>query len=75
MASEVRARPPVLLVHGDQDEVIPPEALLFSVQGLASLGVPAQFHMSRGIGHGIDADGLGLGGAFLAKALSDPATC
>ena len=48
MKAEVTAKPPVLLVHGDKDEVIPPEALLFSGQGLASLDIPVEFHMSRG---------------------------
>ena len=62
------ARPPVLLVHGDQDQVVPPEALLFSAQGLGALRVPVEFHMSRGIGHGIDGEGLTLGVDFLVKA-------
>ena len=70
MKAEITARPPVLLVHGDRDEVIPPEALLFSSQGLASLEIPVEFHLSRGIGHAIDPDGLRLGGDFLRRALS-----
>jgi phospholipase/carboxylesterase len=68
MLPEITARPPVLLVHGDRDEVIPPQALDYSVSGLASLDVPVEHHLSRGIGHGIDADGLRLGGDFLARA-------
>lgn len=69
LAPDIVTKPPVLLVHGDQDEVIPPEALLFSGQGLSSLGVPVEFHMSRGVGHAIDPDGLRLGGDFLRRAL------
>jgi phospholipase/carboxylesterase len=69
MAGEITARPPVLLVHGDQDQVIPPEALFFSAQGLNALDVPVEFHVSRGIGHGIDGEGLALGADFLARAL------
>jgi phospholipase/carboxylesterase len=68
MAADVTAHPPVLLVHGDQDQVIPPEALFFSAQGLNALDVPVEFHVSRGIGHGIDAEGLALGLDFLARA-------
>jgi phospholipase/carboxylesterase len=68
MAAEIVARPPTLLVHGDQDPVIPPDALLFSAQGLNALEVPVEFHMSRGVGHGIDGEGLSLGGDFLARA-------
>ncbi len=60
-------KPPVLLVHGDQDEVIPVEALTLSREALASLGVPCQWHVSNGIGHGIDGEGLRQGGAFIAE--------
>src|SRR5882724_12255618 len=54
MASEITARPPVLLIHGDQDDLIPVQALLQGAQDLASLGVPVEWHVSAGIGHGID---------------------
>ena len=66
---EIRSRPPVLLVHGDQDEVIPPDALLHAAQGLAALEVPVEWHLSPGIGHGIDQEGLRQGGEFLARRL------
>jgi phospholipase/carboxylesterase len=66
MAS-VRSRPPVLLVHGDRDDLIPPEALFQASQGLAALGVPVEWHLSAGVGHGIDAEGLRHGGEFLAR--------
>lgn len=65
---EISVKPPVLLVHGDQDEVIPAQALLMSAQGLGGLGVAVEWHLSQGIGHGIDGDGLKLGGTFLQKA-------
>ena len=70
MKDEITARPPVLLVHGDRDEVVPPQALDYSVHGLGTLGVPTEFHLSHGIGHGIDGDGLRLGGDFLARILA-----
>ena len=74
MKAEVTARPPVFLAHGDQDQVIPPEALMVSAQGLAALDVPVEFHLSQGLGHGIDGDGLGLGAEFLVRHLvRDPA--
>lgn len=68
VAEEIKVKPPVLLVHGDQDEVIPAQALLMSAQGLGGLGVAVEWHLSQGIGHGIDGAGLQLGGAFLQKA-------
>jgi phospholipase/carboxylesterase len=68
LAAEIKSRPPVLLVHGDRDELIPPEALFQATQGLAALGVPAEWHLSAGLGHGIDPEGLRHGGEFLARS-------
>jgi phospholipase/carboxylesterase len=67
VAGEIRSRPPVLLVHGDQDDLIPAQALFQSAQALAALDVPVEWHLSQGIGHGIDQDGLRHGGGFLAR--------
>jgi phospholipase/carboxylesterase len=67
LAAEIRARPPVLLVHGDVDDLIPPQALFQAAQGLAGLGIAVEWHMSRDIGHGIDGEGLRHGGEFLAR--------
>ncbi len=67
VAPEITSRPPVLLVHGDRDEVIPVQALLQGTQDLAELEVPAEWHISSGVGHGIDQEGLRHGGEFLAR--------
>lgn len=66
-AAEITSRPPVLLVHGDEDQLIPVQALMHAAQGLAALEVPAEWHISPGIGHGIDQEGLRHGAEFLAK--------
>jgi phospholipase/carboxylesterase len=66
-AAEIKSRPPVLLVHGDQDDLIPAQALFQATSGLASLGVPVEWHLSQGVGHGIDQEGLRHGGEFLAR--------
>ena len=58
---------PVLLIHGDRDELIPPQALFQASQGLSALEVPVEWHISPGIGHGIDGEGLRHGGEFLAR--------
>ena len=60
--------PPVLLVHGSSDEVIPVEAMFESSEALGKANIPAQWHMCPGLGHGIDGAGLVHGGLFLAKA-------
>jgi phospholipase/carboxylesterase len=67
VAGEVRARPPVLLIHGENDDLIPAEALFHAAETLAALGIPTEWHLSPGIGHGIDPEGLRHGGAFLAR--------
>jgi phospholipase/carboxylesterase len=68
-AAEIKARPPVLLVHGDQDPLIPVQALFHAAQGLGALEVPVEWHISPGVAHGIDQEGLRHGGEFLAKRL------
>ena len=70
--------PPVLLTHGSNDDVIPLDALFMSAEGLADAGIPCQWHLSMGIGHGIDNGalshaGLFLAGAFGLKSASGPA--
>jgi phospholipase/carboxylesterase len=69
-AAEIRSRPPVLLIHGDADQLIPVQASLHAAQGLAALDVPTEWHISSGIGHGIDQEGLRQGGEFLAKCFA-----
>jgi phospholipase/carboxylesterase len=64
------AAPPILLVHGDQDPLIPFEAMFMAAEALAGASIPTQWHLSLGIGHGIDAAGLRHGGLFLAKAFA-----
>ena len=67
VAGEITSRPPVLLIHGTQDDLIPVQALFQSTQALAALEVPVEWHLSEGVGHGIDQEGLRHGGEFLAR--------
>jgi len=60
-------RPPILLVHGDQDPMIPVDALFAAMNDLGVAEIPSQWHLSSGVGHGIDAGGLRHGGLFLAQ--------
>ena len=69
-AAEIVSRPPVLLVHGDQDPLIPVDALFHAAQSLAALDVPTEWHISPGVGHGIDQEGLRQGGEFLSRFLN-----
>jgi phospholipase/carboxylesterase len=67
VASAIKSRPPVLLVHGDRDELIPVQAIFHATQALAALEIPAEWHISPGVGHGIDGEGLRHGGEFLRR--------
>jgi phospholipase/carboxylesterase len=60
--------PPILLVHGDSDPMIPAEALFMAAAALGRAGAAVQWHLSRGVGHSIDETGLLMGGAFLVQA-------
>jgi len=64
---EIASRPPVLLIHGDSDELIPVQALFHASSSLQALDVPVEWHISQGVGHGIDQEGLRHGGEFLAR--------
>ena len=65
--------PPILLTHGDQDPVLPLEAMFIAANELATAEIPAQWHLSFGVGHGIDGDALRHAGLFLGKAFGPPA--
>jgi phospholipase/carboxylesterase len=66
---EAIQKPPMLLIHGDRDQVIPVEALPSAANALGAAGVPVEWHVRPGLPHGIDPEGLALGGAFLARVL------
>ena len=63
---EARPRPPVLLTHGDADTVIPVNAMFAAAIALGAAGVPVQWHLAPGMGHGIDPTGSTWPGLFLA---------
>jgi phospholipase/carboxylesterase len=62
-------KPPVLLVHGDKDDLIPVAAIFSAAQGLAAAEIPVEWHVSPGVPHGIGVDGLELGLSFLSRVL------
>jgi phospholipase/carboxylesterase len=70
LASELRSRPPILLVHGTEDPLVPYSSLAAAETTLKAAGVPVETVTSVGIGHSIDDQGLRQGGQFLKKVLS-----
>ncbi|MEL7137714.1 MAG: dienelactone hydrolase family protein, partial [Pseudomonadota bacterium] len=69
LAAEAKAKPPVLLVHGDRDDVLPVACLEEARAGLAAAGLEVSAHVSPGTPHGIAPDGLGLARGFLTRYL------
>jgi phospholipase/carboxylesterase len=59
-------KPPICLVHGDQDQVVPPESSTFAAGVLRANGFEVSYHISPGVGHGISPDGLGFASHFIA---------
>jgi phospholipase/carboxylesterase len=70
LTSAITSRSPVLLVHGDRDDVIPVSALPAAMHILQEAKIPCQGHIAKGLGHGIDHEGLLKGGQFLAEILA-----
>ncbi|MGH6964648.1 MAG: alpha/beta hydrolase [Phenylobacterium sp.] len=69
LAAEVVTKPPVLLVHGSADPTLPVAATHQAKAALEALGFEVASHISQGLGHSIDNDGLQLGGQFLVQRL------
>lgn len=65
LAAEAKSRPPVLLVHGDADPVVPVDALYQAVAALQAAGFPVQWLVRPGLGHSIDEVGAEAGARFL----------
>jgi len=57
---EAISRMPILLIHGDSDEVVPPQSMPEAADALTKVGYEVYTHISKGTGHGIAQDGLQL---------------
>ncbi|WP_428925452.1 alpha/beta hydrolase [Marinibacterium sp. SX1] len=70
LAEETVSRPPVLLVHGDADDVVPPQSLPEAAEALQEAGWKDVYaHVMKGTGHGIAPDGLSVALAFMRDKL------
>jgi len=71
LAAEAKAKPPVMLIHGDSDEIVPAQASQAAKAALASAGFDVDLHIRPGLPHSIDEQGLILGVNFLRKVLGN----
>jgi phospholipase/carboxylesterase len=65
------APPPVLLVHGDQDDVVPHAASVRAAQALRAAGVAVELLTVPRLGHQLDDTGLSAGALFLQRAFAE----
>lgn len=70
LADEITARPPVLLVHGDADMVVPYESLATAEMALKDVTVPVEAVTRPGLGHGLDDDGIKRAIALLSRVFA-----
>ena len=66
---EITARPPVTLIHGDRDWVVPIMAMELTAEALREADVPVETVVVQGLGHIIDAEGMDAGAEALQQAL------
>ncbi len=67
LAGEIRSKPRVLLIHGEDDEVVNPASLKTAEQALIAVGVPVLTELRPGLGHGIDGPGAQMALGFLGQ--------
>ena len=72
LGRDIRSKPPVLLVHGEADDVVPFQSLANAKATLEAAGVPVQAMARPGLGHAIDDAGIALAGDFLRDVLKAP---
>ena len=70
LAREAQVKPPVLLVHGDQDAVVPFGDMAKAGEALVAAGFSTFGHVMQGSGHGIAPDGLGVALQFITERLA-----
>jgi phospholipase/carboxylesterase len=70
LGSEALVKPPVLVMHGDQDQVVPFGDMEKAGEALVAAGFPTYGHVMQGAGHGIAPDGLGVALQFIKSRLS-----
>lgn len=73
LADSLGGKPPVLLIHGDQDEVVQPHFLPAAEAALKAADVPVQALLRQGLGHGVDEAGIKAGLAHLMHSLPEAA--
>jgi len=70
LSAEIVSRPPAMLIHGEEDQVLPSACLGMACKALEEAGVSVEGILRPYLGHGIDGQGIKAGGEFLRRMLS-----
>ena len=67
IADEIRCHPPMVMINGDRDELVPAEVQPIAVETLSAAGIEIEGHIRPGLGHSIDEEGIQIAQNFLQK--------
>ena len=70
LSDEMKSKPPVYLIHGDQDPMVPYSDTINAAKILKDLDVDVQSHISPNTPHSIAQDGLEIAIKFLSSNFS-----
>lgn len=70
LEKEMISKPPICLIHGDMDNVVPYGAMIHAVDALMQNNIPHEAHGRPNLGHGIDGQGITIARNFLKRHLS-----
>jgi len=71
LGREVVSKPPILLIHGAADSVVPASAFHEAKAELHRLGFAVEDHLTPGLDHSVDETGLRLGERFVKRVLDE----
>ncbi|MGR3513760.1 MAG: alpha/beta hydrolase [Paracoccaceae bacterium] len=69
LGEEMQSTPPVLLIHGNADDVVPFAEMQTAGEALQGAGFTVFAHVMEGTAHGIAPDGLSVALAFIREHL------
>jgi phospholipase/carboxylesterase len=67
--ADITARPPITLIHGDNDGIVPVQAMHAAAAALKQAGLSVTTHVVRGLGHSINLQGVMAGVGAIKRAL------
>lgn len=69
LEKEITCLPPVTLLHGEEDDILPFPSMGLARESLMQVGIPVTTHSYPGLGHSIDMEGIIKGGEFLSTII------